>query len=74
MMIHPDLLKQLKACYTPGSRVELIHMNDPYTKLQPGTKGSVIGVDDIGTIHVTWDCGSTPGVVFGEDECRIIEE
>jgi hypothetical protein len=49
-------------------------MNDPYTKLQPGEKGTVIGVDDMGTIHVNWDQGSSLGVAFGEDECRKIEE
>ncbi|MEN6417581.1 MAG: DUF4314 domain-containing protein [Clostridiaceae bacterium] len=25
-------------------------------------------------MHVNWDCGSTLGIVFGEDECRRIEE
>ncbi|MBP7278749.1 MAG: DUF4314 domain-containing protein [Sedimentibacter sp.] len=68
--IHPELLKQLKANYPPGTRVILERMNDPYTKLQPGDKGRVISVDDIGTIHVSWDCGSSLGVVYGEDKCK----
>lgn len=34
----------------------------------------MICVDDIGSIHVAWDRGDTLGVVFGEDECRKIEE
>ena len=72
--IHPDLLKQLKDYYTPGTRVMLIRMNDPYTKLRQGDYGTVICVDDIGSIHVAWDRGDTLGVVFGEDECRKIEE
>ena len=54
----------------PGTRVILVRMNDPYTKLQPGDKGTVTSVDDIGTIHVNWDCGSSLGVVFSEDECK----
>lgn len=29
-------------------------------------------VDDIGTIHVRWDCGSSLGVVYPEDKCEII--
>ena len=74
MYILPDLLKQLRDYYTPGSRVELISMNDPYSKLKRGDKGSVTGVDDIGTIHVNWDCGSSLGVVFGEDKCQKIED
>ena len=71
--MHTKMLKQLKSYYTPGTRVMLIRMNDLYTKLQPGTKGTVTGVDDIGTIHVNWDSGSSLGIAFGEDECRKIE-
>jgi hypothetical protein len=60
--------------YPVGARVELIHMDDPYnTKLLPGSNGTVVLVDDIGTIHVHWDCGSSLGVVYGEDSCRIVE-
>ena len=72
--IHPNILEQLRIIYTPGTRVVLVKMNDPYTKLVPGTKGTVIGVDDIGTIHVNWDSGSSLGVAYGEDSCRRIEE
>ena len=73
MRIHPEMLKQLKAYYKPGSRVELERMNDPHTKLKAGDRGTVTLVDDIGTIHVNWDCGSTLGVAFGEDACRLID-
>ena len=72
--IHPEMLKHLKVYYTPGTRVMLIRMSDPYTNLKQGDRGTVTLVDDIGTIHVNWDCGSSLGVVFGEDECRRIEE
>ena len=68
------MLKQLKAYYTAGTRVMLIRMNDPYTNLRHGDCGTVTMVDDIGTIHVNWDRGSSLGVVFGEDECRRIDE
>ena len=72
--IHPELLKQLKEYYTSGTRVMLIRMSDPYTNLRQGDRGTVTLVDDIGTIHVSWDNGSRLGVVFGEDECRRIED
>ena len=55
-----------------GTRVELINMNDPYTKLKPGDHGTVSMVDDTGTIFVNWDCGSGLGVVYGEDHIRKI--
>ena len=72
-MIHSEMLKQLKAYYTSGTRVMLIRMSDPYTNLRQGDLGTVTVVDDIGTVHVNWDRGSTLGVVFGEDECKRIE-
>ena len=72
--IHPDLLKQLREYYKPGTRVMLIRMNDPHTKLRRGDRGTVVCVDDIGSIHVGWDQGSTLAVIFGEDECVKIEE
>lgn len=71
--IHPEMLKQLKSFYSPGTRVILVKMDDPYTRLKPGEKGTVTGVDDIGTIHVNWDSGGSLGVAFGEDLCRKID-
>jgi len=72
--IHPEMLKQLREYYKSGARVMLIRMSDPYTNLRQGDRGTVTLVDDIGTIHVNWDRGSMLGVVFGEDECRRIED
>lgn len=68
-------LEMIRKNYPAGARVELIHMDDPYnTKLVPGCRGTVKHVDDMGTIHVSWDCGSSLGVVYGEDSCRVIKE
>ena len=49
-------------------------MQDEYTKLTAGEKGTVIGVDAIGTIHVNWDCGSCLGIAYGEDLCKKVVE
>ena len=38
-----------------------------------GTKGTVKGVDDIGSIMVKWDNGCGLHVVYGEDICRRID-
>jgi len=72
-IISREMLQHFKTQYQPGTRVKLTRMNDPYTKLRPGEMGTVIGVDDIGTIHVNWDCGSTLGVAYGEDACTVVE-
>lgn len=68
------MLEELKNSYPKGTRVKLIKMNDPYTKIEPGTLGTVTGVDDIGTIHINWDCGSSLGIAFGEDKCQKLKE
>ena len=74
LKIRKDTLQMLKEKYPTGCKVELISMNDPYnTTLKPGEHGTVIHVDDIGTIHVNWDNGSSLGVVFREDACRRID-
>lgn len=73
--ISEEIVKRLKEEYPVGCRVELIYMNDPYNrKLVPGCRGTVRVVDDIGTIHVNWDCGSRLGVAYGEDTCRKVED
>ena len=71
--ITPDELADLRAHYPKGSRVELIHMDDLYCRnLKPGMTGTVMHVDDVGTIHVAWDCGSTLGVMYGVDSCAVV--
>ena len=74
-MISEAVLAAIQARFPAGTRVELIHMDDPYNrKLVPGCKGTVLCVDDMGTIHVSWDIGSSLGVVYGEASCRIIDQ
>ena len=63
-------INMLRAQYPKGTRVELVHTSDPYTKLMPGTKGTVEFVDDAGTIQISWDNGSGLGMIPGEDEVR----
>ena len=66
-------LADLRAHHPKGSRVELIHMDDPYCRnLKPGMTGTVLHVADVGTIHVVWDCGSTLGVVYRVDSCVVV--
>ena len=56
----------------PGERVELISTTDPYTSLSPGSRGTVLRMDDLGTVHVCWDCGSRLGLVPGQDRWRRV--
>lgn len=62
--------QRMKENYPPGTRLELQSMDDPYTKILPGTRGTVLCVDDIGTIHIRWDNGSSLGLIPGVDRFR----
>lgn len=73
--ISKGALQTLRERFPKGTRVELVSMDDPYNKkLAPGCQGTVIAVDSIGTIHVSWDYGSSLGVVYGEDICRKVAD
>ena len=65
-----EVVENLRKEYPEGTRLSLISMDDPYSKLLPGDRGTVKSVDDAGTIHVRWDRGSSLGVAYGEDACR----
>lgn len=66
-----ETVLRLKEQYKKGARVKLVEMND--TQAPPtGTEGTVLWVDDVGTIHVSWDNGSSLGIVYGEDSCRLL--
>ena len=59
--------------YPAGTRVELVQMDDPQAP-PVGTKGTVLGVDDTGSLLMRWDNGCGLNVVYGEDECRKVGE
>ena len=72
-MIRKEMLARLKEMYPAGTRVELLQMDD--IQAPPiGTRGTVVGVDDIGSIMVDWDNGSSLSVVYGEDRCMKVNE
>ena len=68
-VISREALQALRERYPKGTRVELVQMDDPQAP-PIGTKGTVIGVDDIGSIMVAWDNGCGLSVAYGEDICR----
>ena len=70
-----EILEQLRRRYPEGTRIELIRMDDPYNKkLGPGSKGTVRFVDAAGTLQMDWDCGSSLGLIPGEDDFRVITD
>lgn len=70
-MIRPEQLKHLREAYPAGTRVELVQMDDAQAP-PTGTCGTVIGVDDTGSLLVNWDNGSGLNVIWGVDVVRKV--
>lgn len=71
MKINEAAVKRIKETYKPGMRIRLLKMDD--VQAPPiGTEGTVQGVDDIGSVMVSWDNGSGLNVILGEDEIEVI--
>ena len=68
-----SVIEALRKEFPKGTRVELVQMDDPQAP-PIGTKGTVRGDDDMGSIMVRWDTGSGLSVVYGEDVCRKIND
>ncbi len=65
-------IERLRNKYPIGTRVELVEMED--IQAPPvGTKGTVRGVDDIGSILVDWDNNSGLSLVYGVDEFKVVQ-
>lgn len=65
-------VKTLKSLYPNGTRVKLLEMEDPFAP-PIGTLGTVIGVDDIGSILVSWDNGQSLNVLYVIDKIMKLE-
>ncbi len=68
-MIQPEQLRLLRETYPKGTRVELVQMDDQQAP-PIGTLGTVIGVDDAGSLLVNWDNGSGLNAAWGVDVVR----
>ena len=66
-----EIVEEIRKRYPKGSRVALVFMDD--TQAPPvGTLGTILGVDDIGSLIIEWDNGSHLNVIYGEDKVRIV--
>ena len=64
-----ETVEHIRKEYPRGTRLELLRMDD--IQAPPiGTLGTVLGVDDTGSLLMRWDNGSGLNVVYGEDLVR----
>ena len=72
MFVKREIVERLRKQYLVSTRVELVRMNDEQAP-PIGTHGTVTGVDDLGSIMVSWDNGGSLSVVYGDDLCKKID-
>lgn len=69
-----EFVDSIKERYPAGTRICLDQMGDDPRPIPSGTRGTVNAVDDIGTVHCTFDNGRCLGLIPGEDSFHKIEE
>ena len=69
-----DKIQRMKDNYPPGTRLVLLQMGDDPRPVEPNTRGTVMTVDDMGTLHCNFDNGRQLGLVPGEDSFRRLTE
>ena len=66
------LAERQREKYPPGTRLMLLHMNDPFAPVEPGTRGTVKSIDSMAQIHMRWDNGRTLALNSEEDAFRLL--
>lgn len=70
-LLNKSTILRLRKEYPPQCRIELVQMDDRQAP-PVGTKGTVLWVDDTGSLIVSWDNGSCLNVIYGEDVVRKV--
>ena len=66
-----SIVEAIRKEYPAGTRVRLVKMDD--IQAPPlGTEGTVVGVDDTGSLLMHWDNGSHLNIVYGSDEVEKV--
>ena len=69
-----EQVESIRKNYPPGTRVMLNNMDDPYSPVESGTRGTVRYVDDCGQLGVAWDNGRSLSLVPGVDSYRRLTQ
>ena len=65
-------LAQLRKQYPVGTKIQLISMRNEKYPILPGTIGEVIHIDDMGSIHMKWQNGSSLALIPEVDSFKVV--
>lgn len=58
-----------------GDRVQLVFMNDTWSDLKPGDKGTVFKIDENQElVWINWDNGEQLALLIGIDKFKVIKK
>ncbi|MBQ8236793.1 MAG: DUF4314 domain-containing protein [Oscillospiraceae bacterium] len=72
-ILSAEEIRQIKENYPPGTRLQLIQMEDQWA-VPSGTRGTVDFVDDQGQINPKWDNGRSLAIVPQVDQFRKLTQ
>ena len=64
-------LENLRKQYPVGTKIQLISMRNEKYPILPGTIGEVTHIDDLGSIHMKWQNGSSLAIIPEVDSFRV---
>lgn len=67
-----NYLEQLRKQYPVGTKIRLISMRNEKYPILPGTIGEVTHIDDMGSIHMKWQNGSSLALIPEVDSFKVV--
>ena len=67
-------IEMIKKMYPAGTRLCCDRMQDDPRPIEPGTCGTVVGVDDAGQVMMKWDNGRSLSLIPGLDSFHIVQQ
>ena len=71
--LRSEQAERIRQQYPAGTRICCDNMPDDPQPIEPGTLGTVRGVDDAGSVMMKWDNGRSLSLIPGLDSFHTVE-